>query len=85
MLSALIAPFKYMSPAANGTEDEDTLSQYALSHSFELNFNLHNLQPYIGTLKVVLEELKRVSTEKHFSPFTHNLGLHPCVEVYFHR
>lgn len=28
MLSALIAPFKYMSPAANGTEDEDTLSTY---------------------------------------------------------
>lgn len=34
MLSALIAPFKYVSPAANGTEDEDTLSQYGLSHLF---------------------------------------------------
>lgn len=29
MLSALIAPYKYMSPAANCTEDEDTSSQYA--------------------------------------------------------
>jgi len=34
MLSALIAPFKYVSPAANGTEDEDTLSQYGLNTKF---------------------------------------------------
>lgn len=40
---------------------------------------------YTYTLQVVLEEWKIVSAEKHFSPFSHNLGLHPCVEVYFHR
>jgi len=46
----------------------------------EMNLlNLLNL-----SLKVVLEE-KIVSAEKHCSPFSHNLGLHPCVEVYFHR
>ncbi len=29
MNMSLIAPYKYMSPAANCTEDEDTSSQYA--------------------------------------------------------
>lgn len=28
MLSALIVPFKYMSPGPSSTEDEDTLSEY---------------------------------------------------------
>ncbi|XP_065150799.2 double-stranded RNA-specific editase B2 isoform X2 [Paramisgurnus dabryanus] len=42
MLSALIAPFKYMSPAANGTEDEDTLS--TSSAEVKENRNTGNLE-----------------------------------------
>ncbi|XDV46905.1 hypothetical protein PO909_016709 [Leuciscus waleckii] len=42
MLSALIAPFKYVSPAANGTEDEDTLS--TSSAEVKENRNTGNLE-----------------------------------------
>ncbi|XP_043081725.1 double-stranded RNA-specific editase B2 [Puntigrus tetrazona] len=42
MLSALIAPYKYMSPAANCTEDEDTLS--TSSAEVKENRNTGNLE-----------------------------------------
>ncbi|XP_016340399.1 double-stranded RNA-specific editase B2-like [Sinocyclocheilus anshuiensis] len=42
MLSALIAPYKYMSPAANCTEDEDTLS--TSSTEVKENRNTGNLE-----------------------------------------
>ncbi|XP_051538638.1 double-stranded RNA-specific editase B2-like [Myxocyprinus asiaticus] len=42
MLSALIAPFKYMSPAANSTEDEDTSS--TSSAEVKENRNTGNLE-----------------------------------------